>query len=70
MEMKRLELQIQQRVSASQRSEPARDHFRVVDAARLIPKFDASDLENYLHSFEGICTINSWPNFWSAIVQT
>ena len=66
LEMKRLELQMQQRVSV-----PVRDNFRVVDAARLIPRFDASDLENYLHSFERICTINAWPKeHWSAILQT
>jgi len=50
---------------------PRVDNFRVVDAARLIPKFDASDLENYLHLFERICTINLWPKeHWSAILQT
>ena len=45
--------------------------FRVVDAARMVPRFDAADLENYLHSFERICLINKWPKeHWSAILQT
>jgi len=36
------------------------DNFRVVDAARMVPKFDPpADLENYLLSFERICTVNA-----------
>jgi len=45
--MKNLELQMQRGVTAT--AGPRVHNFRVVDAARLIPKFDASDLENYLH---------------------
>lgn len=47
------------------------DNFRVVDAARMVPNFDPSDIENYLLSFERICTVNFWPKeHWSAVLQT
>ena len=37
----------------------------------MVPKFDPSDIENYLLSFERICTVNAWPKeHWSPVLQT
>ena len=82
LEMKNLELQMQRataiaaaaagnNITGPQLQTARVEHFRVVDAARMVPKFDPSDLENYLLSFERICTVNAWPrDYWSAILQT
>ena len=68
LELKQLELQSQHHFEAPR---VGQDNFRVVDAARMIPKFDPSDLENYLLSFERICAVNNWrKDHWSAILQT
>jgi len=67
-----LQLELQLRGSAITASPDMRaNNFRVVDAARMVPKFDQSHLENYLVSFERICAVNAWPRqYWSAILQT
>jgi len=71
IEMKNLELQLQRGSAVTASPAVRADNFRVVDAARMIPKFDQSDLENYLVSFEHICAVNAWPRqYWSAILQT
>ena len=70
LELKSLELQ-HQSGTVSAGTPAQRVDFRIVDAARMVPKFDSSDLENYLLSFERICAVNSWPKqHWSAILQT
>src|SRR4051812_17694104 len=35
--------------------------FRIDIAAKLLPKFDASDVESYFNNFERLATLNSWP---------
>ena len=70
LELKSLELQ-HQSGTVSAGTPAQRVDFRIIDAARMVPKFDSSDLENYLLSFERICAVNSWPKqHWSAILQT
>ena len=75
LEMKRMDIEFQRlrstQLFSTQSAPPSIPPFRVVDAARLIPKFDSTDLENYLITFERICKINSWSrDKWSAILQT
>jgi len=35
--------------------------FRIDIAAKLLPKFDSSDVESYLNNFDRLAILNSWP---------
>jgi len=49
---------------------PVTPVFRIDTAVKLIPKFNENDIESFLHSFEKIAELNSFPeDKYSAILQ-
>lgn len=68
--MRQLELQNTPASGVASTSIPITSGFRVDSAVKLVPKFNESDVESFLASFEKIAQINSWPaDKYTAILQ-
>lgn len=72
LQLRKLELQHQHLTHshASFAHTPPVATFRVDAAIKLVPKFDESDVESFLLTFERIAQLNSWPkDKYTAILQ-
>jgi len=60
------------RLSQSQMQHQQQSHFKVQEAAKLLPKLiNEQDIETFIITFEKIATVNKFPkDQWSAILQT